>query len=342
MKIWVALIFGVLLSFLIAFLLGFVIIPWLRKLHFGQTILDIGPAWHKSKQGTPVMGGLMFIISIIVSFAVVLITDKLLGGHILTSGSVVIGDDMKVKIFAEFYDSFTDDVNYDKIEKFVCSLLSREGINGGLLLDLACGTGSLAVRLSEKGYSVIGTDMSPEMLSVAQQKAAVKNADILFLCQDMTQLNLYGTIICTVCTLDSLNHLKSLDEIKKVFSLVSLFTEEGGIFVFDVNTLYKHKKVLGNNAFIYENGDALCAWQNSLDGDTVNIELDFFAEADNGLYERYSESFSERAYELCDIENALTEAGFEIIGIYDGYDNTPISDNSQRAVFAARKGKNNG
>lgn len=102
------------------------------------------------------------------------------------------------------------------------------------------------------------------------------------------------------------------------------------------------KKVLGNNAFIYENGDALCAWQNSLDGDTVNIELDFFAEADNGLYERYSESFSERAYELCDIEDALTEAGFEIIGIYDGYDNSPISDNSQRAVFAARKGKNNG
>lgn len=124
---------------------------------------------------------------------------------------------MSYGYFAEFYDSFTDDVNYDKIEKFVCSLLSREGINGGLLLDLACGTGSLAVRLSEKGYSVIGTDMSPEMLSVAQQKAAVKNADILFLCQDMTQLNLYGTIICTVCTLDSLNHLKSLDEIKKVF-----------------------------------------------------------------------------------------------------------------------------
>lgn len=78
--------------------------------------------------------------------------------------------------------------------------------------------GFFAVRLSEKGYSVIGTDMSPEMLSVCTAKAAVKNADILFLCQNMTQLNLYGTIICTVCTLDSLNHLKSLDEIKKVFS----------------------------------------------------------------------------------------------------------------------------
>lgn len=93
-----------------------------------------------------------------------------------------------------------------------------------------------------KGYSVIGTDASPEMLSVAQQKAAVKNADILFLCQNMTQLNLYGTIICTVCTLDSLNHLKSLDEIKKVFSLVSLFTEEGGIFVLTSTPFTSTKK----------------------------------------------------------------------------------------------------
>ena len=59
---------SVVISFLIAFLLGFVLIPWLRKLHFGQTILEIGPAWHKSKQGTPVMGGFMFIISTLAAF----------------------------------------------------------------------------------------------------------------------------------------------------------------------------------------------------------------------------------------------------------------------------------
>lgn len=100
MKLWAALILGSVLSFLIAFLLGFVVIPWLRKLKFGQTILDIGPAWHKSKQGTPVMGGVMFIVSVLASFAVVLITDRVLGGSILTGGSVVVGDDMKVKIFA--------------------------------------------------------------------------------------------------------------------------------------------------------------------------------------------------------------------------------------------------
>ncbi len=99
MKVWVSLVFGLVLSFFISFLLGFVIIPALRKMHFGQTILDIGPAWHKSKQGTPTMGGIMFIISTLVSFAVVIITDKLLGGNLIASGSV-IEDTVKVKTFA--------------------------------------------------------------------------------------------------------------------------------------------------------------------------------------------------------------------------------------------------
>lgn len=99
MKVWISLVFGLVLSFFISFLLGFVIIPALRKMHFGQTILDIGPAWHKSKQGTPTMGGIMFIISTVVSFAVVIITDKLLGGNLIASGSVV-EDGVKVKTFA--------------------------------------------------------------------------------------------------------------------------------------------------------------------------------------------------------------------------------------------------
>ncbi|MEG2081350.1 MAG: phospho-N-acetylmuramoyl-pentapeptide-transferase, partial [Oscillospiraceae bacterium] len=99
MKIWVAIGFCAALSFLIAFVSGFVIIPWLRKLKFGQTILDIGPAWHKSKQGTPVMGGFMFIISTLIAFIITVITDKLLGGNILT-GDSLIPDSMKIKIFS--------------------------------------------------------------------------------------------------------------------------------------------------------------------------------------------------------------------------------------------------
>ncbi len=99
MKLSVGIIFALVLSFFIAFLLGFVLIPWLRKLKFGQTILDIGPAWHKSKQGTPVMGGIMFIVSSIVTFGVVMLTDKLLGGNFLT-GESLVPDSIKIKIFA--------------------------------------------------------------------------------------------------------------------------------------------------------------------------------------------------------------------------------------------------
>ncbi len=99
MKLSVGIIFALVLSFFIAFLLGFVLIPWLRKLKFGQTILDIGPAWHKSKQGTPVMGGIMFIVSSIVTFGVVMLTDKLLGGNLLT-GESLVPDSIKIKIFA--------------------------------------------------------------------------------------------------------------------------------------------------------------------------------------------------------------------------------------------------
>lgn len=92
-------IFALILSFAIAALLGFAVIPWLRRLKFGQTILDIGPAWHKSKQGIPTMGGIMFIISTVVSFAVVLITDKVTGGNLLVGDSLV-PDSLKVKIFS--------------------------------------------------------------------------------------------------------------------------------------------------------------------------------------------------------------------------------------------------
>ncbi len=99
MNIYVALASTAILSFLIAFLLGFVLIPWLRKLKFGQTILDIGPAWHKSKQGTPVMGGIMFIISTIVSTVCILVIDYFMGGNLFASEHVV-PDSLKVKLVA--------------------------------------------------------------------------------------------------------------------------------------------------------------------------------------------------------------------------------------------------
>lgn len=246
---------------------------------------------------------------------------------------------MSYQSFSEFYDVLTDNVGYEKLSDYICSLLSQNGIDGGLLLDLACGTGTLSMLLEAKGFSVIGVDSSEEMLSVAQSKLYDGKHDIMFLCQDMLELDLYGTVDCAVCTLDSLNHLGGIDEVYEALKKVSLFMNPCGIFIFDVNTLYKHRFTLCDNAYIYDCGDVFCAWQNTLcdDNATVNIDLDFFSENADGAYKRFHESFSEIAYELSELENAVKSAGFEIINIYNEMSTDAPNDECERAVFVVKK-----
>lgn len=240
--------------------------------------------------------------------------------------------------FAEYYDSLTSNVDYRKTAEYVSDILNENRINKGILLDLACGTGTMSLILAQKGYDVIGVDNSPEMLGEAREKAIEAGEDILFLCQDMCSIDLYGTVDCTVCLLDSLNHLESKEELLEAFKRVSLFTVPGGLFVFDVNTEYKHKYVLGDNTFVYDNDDVYCVWQNEYDDEskTVEIFLDFFQE-ENGLYRRSSEYFAERAFSDSDIKNLLSEAGFTDIKAYGELRKTAPSDTEERVFYVARK-----
>lgn len=240
--------------------------------------------------------------------------------------------------FAEYYDSLTSNVDYRKTAEYVSDILNGNGINKGILLDLACGTGTMSLIMAQKGYDVIGVDNSPEMLGEAREKALEAGEDILFLCQDMCSIDLYGTVDCTVCLLDSLNHLESKEELLEAFKRVSLFTVPGGLFVFDVNTEYKHKYVLGDNTFVYDNDDVYCVWQNEYDDEskTVEIFLDFFQE-ENGLYRRSSEYFAEKAFSDSDIKNLLSEAGFTDIKAYGELRKTAPSDTEERVFYVARK-----
>ena len=235
--------------------------------------------------------------------------------------------------FSQYYDILTDNVSYKTIAGRIDGLVDRFSGRKNIFLDLACGTGSLSEEAAKLGYDVIGVDLSQEMLSEAINKKIESGYNIQYLCQDMRELDMYGTVDVTVCVLDSLNHLESIDDVRKVFERVSLFAFPDGLFVFDVNTLYKHRNVLADNAFVYDKDDVFCVWQNSLrdDNSTVDIRLDFFSETEKGRYVRCSEEFSETAYELSAIKKLLKDTGFEILGVYDGY-----TDN-ERAVFAARK-----
>lgn len=242
---------------------------------------------------------------------------------------------MAYTYFANYYDRLTGNVCYPKRAAYFHKLIQEHSGSGGrLLLDLACGTGSLSAELLTLGYDVIGVDGSAEMLSVAASKAP----GALFLCQDMAELNLYGTVDVTICALDSLNHITAAAALQTAFLRVATFTAPGGLFLFDVNTVYKHREVLANNTFFYENDDCCCVWQNEYEENEhiVHIDLDFFVK-EGERYRRESERFSERAYTAEELESFLCGAGLEVLAIYGDDSFQPPKPAAERFVYVTRK-----
>ena len=237
--------------------------------------------------------------------------------------------------FSQYYDNLTFNVDYEKRADYIQSVLSLYGHPWGLTLDLACGTGTLTLELKKRGVDIFGIDGSYDMLSIAMEKAAEQGLDVLFLCQEMERLDLYGTIDTCICTLDSLNHITDQKKLQRAFDRVALFMNSGGYFVFDMNTVYKHREILGNNTFVYDTDQVFCVWQNSLkENNIVNIELDLF-EREDGVYYRQSEHFKERAYEIDEVKRMLEQAGFTVRGVYADMTTEPLKENSDRAVFVA-------
>lgn len=241
--------------------------------------------------------------------------------------------------FASVYDIFTESVDYKKRADYICSLMSQTGIRSGDLLDVACGTGSLSYEFLKKGFEVTAVDISPDMLSVAREKLSSFGDKVLLLCQDMCELDLYGTVDAAVCSLDSLNHLLTENDISIAIKRISLFLRPGGVFVFDVNTLYKHQNILSDRSFIYEDDNNFLAWQNSeCDNEgTVDIMLDIFSLKADGSYERSSEDFSERAYSIEFLRNIVENCGLKVLKIYNDMTFDSVKDTDERAYFVTIK-----
>lgn len=241
--------------------------------------------------------------------------------------------------FAYYYDRLTQNISYKQRAEYFDALVKMHGGKKNILLDLACGTGSLSEEFSRMGYDVIAVDGSEEMLNEALDKKFDSGLNIQYLCQDMTELDMFGTIDVTVCALDSLNHLPDLEAVKKTVERVSLFCEPQGLFLFDINTPYKHRNVLGNNTFVYDLEDVYCIWQNTYceEDNRVDMSLDFFERLENGDYKRYGEDFSEIAFGCDVMEKILEDSGFDIVGKYDYDTFEPAKENSEKIVYAAKK-----
>lgn len=240
-------------------------------------------------------------------------------------------------VFSEYYDSLTSNVHYSERADYIEKLFKRYNHDAGITLDLACGTGSLTIELKKRGYDIYGADGSSDMLMVAQQKSCEEGLSILFLKQKMQLLDLFGTIDTCICTLDSLNHIINKEELQKAFDKVSLFMNKGGLFIFDVNTIYKHKHILADNVFVYDKSSVFCVWQNTpLKDNITRISLDFFEKSGN-VYHRSSETFCERAYSDSELEEMVCKAGFKILDIFGELSFDAPTEDSQRNVYIVKK-----
>lgn len=243
--------------------------------------------------------------------------------------------------FSQFYDALMDDVDYKGRTEYIISLFEKYDRTPTLLLDLACGTGGFSNEFSKNNISVIGVDLSAEMLSLAREKSAEQGQDILYLCQNACELDLYGTVDGAVCCMDSINHITDYADVCEAFKKVSLFLEKDRLFIFDVNTVYKHENVLADNTFVIDENGIFCVWDNSYDRENAitSINLDFFTSDDGENYKRYSDYIEERAYSEAELKDALDLAGFEVLAVLDEMSYSSLKSNSERAFYVTRKVK---
>ncbi|MDD4850788.1 MAG: class I SAM-dependent methyltransferase [Gemmiger sp.] len=240
--------------------------------------------------------------------------------------------------FAYFYDEFNGAADYDALFRYIQKELAGQGITQGILADLGCGTGDLTLMLTQAGYDVIGIDLSEEMLSVLRDKADELgvSGQLLLLRQDILSLELYGTIRAAVSTFDTFNHIGPAKNFEKAVANAAFFMEKGGVFLFDLNTPYKHKEVLGDHTFDFDAPDASCHWQNHYDPEAgrVDIQIDIH---DKEANEDYHERFPEYTYPLPYVEEVLARYGFRLARVADGEDFGPCRPDSQRWIFTAVK-----
>jgi SAM-dependent methyltransferase len=237
--------------------------------------------------------------------------------------------------FADVYDILTENVPYEEIAEYYNNIITRFG-GGRLLLDMGCGTGNLTVRLAAMGYDIIAADASEEMLSIAAGKTS---ENIRWICQSMTETDLYGTVDTAISTLDSINHLDGAEEIYLCFSRLAQNMEQGGLFVFDVNTVYKHREILADNTFVYDCEGVYCAWNNTYcaEDNGIDIELDLFYENEDGRYSRGFEGFREIALPTEQMCELLEKARFEVVAVYDYLTFDEPREESEKLTFVARK-----
>ena len=241
--------------------------------------------------------------------------------------------------FAYVYDTFMDNVEYEKWAEYLIGSLKEYGIEDGIVLELGCGTGVMTELLAESGYDMIGVDNSEEMLGEAMEKRAESGHEILYLEQDMREFELYGTVRAIVSVCDCMNYILEPEDLTEVFRLVNNYLDPGGVFIFDMNTEYKYREIMADNTIAEDRDDSSFIWDNQYEEEErINIyDLSIFVREEGDLFRKYHETHYQRAYTLEDMKRAIAEAGMEFVAAYDAFTKNPPREDSERIYVIARE-----
>ena len=242
--------------------------------------------------------------------------------------------------FARVYDELMDNVPYEEWAQFILNLLQDRKITEGLVLELGCGTGKLMTLLGKAGFDMIGVDNSVEMLQIAREKTS---QDFLYLLQDMREFELYGTVKAVISVCDSVNYITKKEELRKVFQLVNNYLDPEGVFIFDFNTEYKYRELIGETVIAEDREDVSFIWFNEYDEDSHlnDIDLKVFVQEEGDIYRKFQEEHIQRGYTLDEIKQLLEESGLIFFEAYEEYTmQAPQPDSGRIVVVAQEHGKN--
>lgn len=260
--------------------------------------------------------------------------------------------------FAMVYDTFMDETPYEQWCEFLMELFRKYGAqkddtrqeNSAVMdnlrqerntvLDLGCGTGTLTELLARRGYDMIGVDLSEEMLRIAVDKREKSELDILYLCQDMRELELYGTVGAAVSVCDSVNYLLEEDDVVQTFRLVNNYLYPEGLFIFDFNTIYKYAEVIGDTTIAEDREECSFIWENTYyEEKRINeYDLSIFVREEGDRYRKFQETHLQRGYSLKEMRGMVEAAGLLFVDAIDADTHGEPGQESERIYIVARKG----
>lgn len=260
--------------------------------------------------------------------------------------------------FAMVYDTFMDETPYEQWCEFLMELFRKYGAqkddtrqeNSAVMdnlrqerntvLDLGCGTGTLTELLARRGYDMIGVDLSEEMLRIAVDKREKSGLDILYLCQDMRELELYGTVGAAVSVCDSVNYLLEEDDVVQTFRLVNNYLYPEGLFIFDFNTIYKYAEVIGDTTIAEDREECSFIWENTYyEEKRINeYDLSIFVREEGDRYRKFQETHLQRGYSLKEMRGMVEAAGLLFVDAIDADTHGEPGQESERIYIVARKG----